>query len=109
MRSDPNYPRWMFHRTKPMVCVNNHEEESALGREWSRTPLPSTATALPKEDKPAQTPEPEEPVEDEPEPEEEPEKEKPEEEPHPATRPVRPPARKRAAPKVPAKTKTHRR
>ncbi len=102
MRPDPNYPRWMFHRSKPMVCVNSQEEEAALGREWSRTPLPSAATALPKEDKP----EPEEPVEDEPE---EPEEEKPEEEPHPATRPVRPPARKTAARKPAARTKAHKR
>ncbi len=98
MRPDPNYPRWMFHRTKPMVCVNNQEEEAALGPQWSRTPLPPAATALPKEEKP------------EPEPEEEPEEdEKPIEEPHPADRAVRPPVRKPAVPKPRGKTKAHKR
>ncbi len=105
MRPDPNYPRWMFHRTKAMVCVNNPEEEAALGPQWSRTPLPPAASALPKEEKPAKIPEPEEPIEDEPEPEEE----EPEEEPHPADRPVRPPVRKPAARKPAARTKTHKR
>lgn len=84
-----------------MVMVQNPEEEAALGREWSRTPLPPAATALPDEEKPE--PEPEE------EPEEEPEPEKPLEEPRPATPPVRPPVRKTAARKPAARTKTHKR
>ena len=67
MKPDPNYPRWMFHRSKPMVMVQSADEEAALGREWSRTMY----SALPKEEKPPKMPEPEEPVEPEPEPEEE--------------------------------------
>jgi len=72
MKVDPNYPRWMFHRYKQMVCVNNQDEEVALGPEWSRTQFPPASAALPKEEKPKKMPEPEEPEpEDEPEPEEE--------------------------------------
>jgi hypothetical protein len=97
MRPDPNYPRWMFHRRKPMVMVHNEEEELALGRDWSRVPIPAGA-ALPPEEKPLPQPE-----------EEEPEEEEPVEEPHPATVPVRPPVRKPAARKPAARTKTHKR
>ena len=68
MKPDPNYPRWMFHRTRPMVMVQNEKEEKALGPEWSRIPV--TAAALPPEEKPQPPPEPE-PGEDEPETEEE--------------------------------------
>ena len=30
------YPRWMYHATKPSVIVSNANEEKALGPEWSR-------------------------------------------------------------------------
>jgi len=111
VKPDPNYPRWMFHRTRPMVMVQNADEEAALGREWSRTMF----NALPKEEKPPEMPEPEEPVEEEPAPApapHKPEPEKPHKEHHQYTeqpahhtapaakRPpagaVRPPVRKKA-------------
>jgi len=65
MRPDPNYPRWMFHRSKPMTMVQNPEEEAALGPGWSRTPLPPVAAALPEEEKPKPQPQEELPDEDE--------------------------------------------
>jgi hypothetical protein len=33
---DQDYPRMMFHRTKPWVIVITEAEEAALGPEWSR-------------------------------------------------------------------------
>jgi|SRR5215831_15986135 len=61
MKPDPNYPRWMFHRTRPMVMVQNADEEAALGPEWSRTMW----NALPAEEKPEKMPDTEEPIEEE--------------------------------------------
>jgi hypothetical protein len=92
MRPDPNYPRWMFHRAKPMALVQNPEEEAALGPEWSRVPIPAGA-ALPAGEKPLPQPEEEEPEE---------------EEPHPTTVPVRPPV-KRVPHKPPGKVRTQKR
>jgi hypothetical protein len=40
MTLDPNYPRWMFHRSLPMVIIYSEAEEAALGPEWSRTYRP---------------------------------------------------------------------
>jgi hypothetical protein len=37
---DPNYPRWMFHRSLPAVIIRSEAEEAALGPEWSRTYRP---------------------------------------------------------------------
>ncbi|PWT71034.1 MAG: hypothetical protein C5B60_11450 [Chloroflexi bacterium] len=72
-----DYPRWMYHRTKPAMVISNEEEEAALGAEWSR----DIRVSLPKEDKPQPIPEPEEPEpEEEEEVEVELEPEKPEEE-----------------------------
>ena len=48
---DPDYPRWMFHRTRPMVMVQNADEEKALGPEWSRT-LPAPEPPAEPEDAP---------------------------------------------------------
>lgn len=69
MRPDPNYPRWMFHRSLDPVMIHSPEEEAALGPEWSRR----VWAALSREEKPEPVPEPyeepeepEEPVVDDP-------------------------------------------
>ena len=36
-----DFPRWMYHRSKPAVVINSPEEEAALGPEWSRTVWPA--------------------------------------------------------------------
>ena len=38
-----DYPRMMFHPTRPWVIVINEAEEAALGPEWSRTVFPDAA------------------------------------------------------------------
>ena len=35
-----DYPRMMFHRTKPPVTIHSREEEDALGASWRRTVWP---------------------------------------------------------------------
>ena len=42
-----DYPRMLFHRSKPPVVVQSKEEEAALGTEWSRIyrPLEGPAAA----------------------------------------------------------------
>ena len=81
-----DYPRMMFHRMLPPVTVNNEDEETALGPEWSRV---IQAQALPEERKPAPPPK------YEPEPEDEPladpdEEEKPDEQPQESASPLKP-------------------
>jgi hypothetical protein len=66
MKTDPNYPRMLFHRSLPPVTVQSQSEEQALGPEWSRTILAPKSAAPP-----VHPPEPEKPVEEPPEPEEE--------------------------------------
>lgn len=83
MKPDPNYPRMMFHPRRDPVTVYSEEQETALGREWSRT----ITVSLPREEKPVKLPEPE--PEDEPEEEPEPEEE------------VSPPVHPRRSPKHP--------
>jgi len=115
MRPDPNYPRWMFHRSKPMVMVQNPEEEAALGPGWSRTPLPPEpahdygdwleirASALPKEEPEPEPPE-ELPEEDDDE-EEEDEESMARQEPAKVAAAPAPAPKKRAPVKPPVKPK----
>lgn len=32
------YPKWLYHKEKEAVVVNNLEEHEALGSEWAETP-----------------------------------------------------------------------
>jgi len=77
-----DYPRMLFHRSKPPVTVYSEEEEAALGAGWSRTiPQPEPEPAASKwHPEPEEEPEPELP------------EEKPEEEEQPASEdaPVKP-------------------
>jgi hypothetical protein len=57
MKTDPNYPRMLFHRSLPPVTVQSQSEEQALGPEWSRT--------IPVEEEPGEPDEQEDPEEEE--------------------------------------------
>lgn len=41
MSGDPNFPRMMFHASKPPVTVNSQSELEALGPEWGYKPFPA--------------------------------------------------------------------
>jgi hypothetical protein len=50
-----DYPRMMFHPTRPWVIVLNETEEAALGPEWSRRTFPDPP---PPDEGPQPEPEP---------------------------------------------------
>jgi len=52
-----DFPRMMFHRTKPPVVVNSLEEYEELGDEWSTTVFPLEPPEGPLEE-PDEEPEP---------------------------------------------------
>ena len=62
---DPNWPRWLYHRSKPALIVQSQAEQDALGPGWARMPFTS--------DDPAPSPDVPEPEEPEPDVPEEPE------------------------------------
>lgn len=105
MKPDPNYPRWMYHRSRDPVLIHSEAEEAALGPEWSRKVFAS----LPREEKPEKIPGPE--PEEEPEEEHEPEPEEPVEQPAAQTvaPPVKPKRGRPAAHKPPHKSTAHKR
>ena len=63
MIPDPNFPRWMYHRTQPAIMVLSQQELDRLGSDWAMRPWTASDEPLPSPD----VPEPEEPEPEEPE------------------------------------------
>jgi hypothetical protein len=40
MPESADYPRMLFHRTKPPIIVHGRASEAAFGKEWARSPWP---------------------------------------------------------------------